>query len=231
METFRCGHPRSPENTSKNGKGTTYCRTCKRARDKARRDADPDPEGSRARAHEQMMRRRRAKGVQEGHHNARKTHCPGGHPYDEENTYVTPAGVRQCKVCRRAALRRDYLKHKERRDAANRAWAANNPERVSANNRAWRLANPERAALLGRLKWQRRRAAGVLTIADWKAVLALYGTTCLACGSDDPPTIDHVVPISKGGTNTVENVQPLCMDCNNRKGTKTIDYRPEAAVV
>ena len=70
----------------------------------------------------------------------------------------------------------------------------------------------------------------MLTAADWQAVLDLYGTNCLACGCDDPPTIDHIVPVSRGGTNTVDNVQPLCGDGNNRKGTKTIDYRPEMAV-
>lgn len=32
--------------------------------------------------------------------NSRKTHCPKGHPYDEENTYVTPSGSRQCRRCK-----------------------------------------------------------------------------------------------------------------------------------
>lgn len=30
---------------------------------------------------------------------AEKTHCPQGHPYDEENTYVAPDGSRKCKKC------------------------------------------------------------------------------------------------------------------------------------
>jgi hypothetical protein len=43
--------------------------------------------------------------------NVLKTHCPYGHPYDEANTYVTPAGYRQCRICtrrrnREAAARR-----------------------------------------------------------------------------------------------------------------------------
>lgn len=46
------------------------------------------------------------------HHFANKTHCPHGHPYDEDNTYVTSDGRRMCKEClnirtreRRARLR------------------------------------------------------------------------------------------------------------------------------
>jgi hypothetical protein len=35
----------------------------------------------------------------------RKTHCPKGHPYDEENTYYPVDGGRQCKTCSRAATR------------------------------------------------------------------------------------------------------------------------------
>jgi hypothetical protein len=41
-----------------------------------------------------------------GAHHRRKTHCPRGHEYSEENTYISPAGRRNCKECRRAAHRR-----------------------------------------------------------------------------------------------------------------------------
>jgi hypothetical protein len=37
--------------------------------------------------------------------NARKTHCPAGHPYDENNTYVNSKGCRVCRACRRAKRR------------------------------------------------------------------------------------------------------------------------------
>jgi major membrane immunogen (membrane-anchored lipoprotein) len=37
---------------------------------------------------------------------AKKTHCPKGHPYDTENTYVTPQGFRHCRSCGRAASKR-----------------------------------------------------------------------------------------------------------------------------
>jgi hypothetical protein len=33
-----------------------------------------------------------------------KTHCPQGHLYDEENTYVAPNGWRQCRICRNDQL-------------------------------------------------------------------------------------------------------------------------------
>lgn len=38
--------------------------------------------------------------------NARKTHCPRGHHYTTENTYVNPKGWRNCRICKREYQRR-----------------------------------------------------------------------------------------------------------------------------
>ncbi|WP_445955593.1 HNH endonuclease [Yeosuana sp.] len=48
---------------------------------------------------------------------------------------------------------------------------------------------------------------------------------CLKCGSDNKLTIDHIVPISKGGSNDFSNLQILCEKCNSLKGSKVADYR------
>lgn len=40
-----------------------------------------------------------------GAHNRRKTHCKHGHPFTDKNTYITKAGHRQCKACRRVSDR------------------------------------------------------------------------------------------------------------------------------
>lgn len=41
--------------------------------------------------------------------NARKTHCPQGHAYSEENTYRRPNGNRKCRICKREAKRKARL--------------------------------------------------------------------------------------------------------------------------
>ena len=43
---------------------------------------------------------------------------------------------------------------------------------------------------------------------------------CKHCGITYNITIDHIKPISKGGTNDLDNLQPLCKSCNSRKGTR-----------
>jgi hypothetical protein len=44
---------------------------------------------------------------------AKKTHCPQGHPYDEENTYIYPNGARYCRECNRIRGRKSYIPKKK----------------------------------------------------------------------------------------------------------------------
>lgn len=72
-----------------------------------------------------------------------------------------------------------------------------------------------------------QKGRGDLTVAQWQAICAHYGTGCLCCGEKRPLTLDHIRPLSRGGEHTADNVQPLCGPCNNHKKTRTIDYRPD----
>jgi hypothetical protein len=53
-------------------------------------------------------------------HNVRKTHCPQGHPYDEQNTYVLPSrpSARYCRTCQRARTRDVRARQRAERLAA-----------------------------------------------------------------------------------------------------------------
>ena len=52
---------------------------------------------------------------------------------------------------------------------------------------------------------------------------------CLKCGAEDGLSIDHILPVSKGGQNTLDNLQTLCMPCNISKGVTTISYLSKTA--
>ena len=52
-----------------------------------------------------------------------------------------------------------------------------------------------------------------------------YGKKCLKCGTEHNISLDHVIPVHKGGKDEVNNLQPLCKSCNSQKGTDIIDYR------
>ena len=47
-------------------------------------------------------------------------------------------------------------------------------------------------------------------------VFAAHGSDCRSCGAK-ADTIDHIIPISRGGTNDFVNLRPMCRPCNARK--------------
>ena len=63
----------------------------------------------------------------------------------------------------------------------------------------------------------------------WLAVIEYYGNVCLCCGiSGDTATLfpDHVISRKHHGSDDISNRQPLCIECNGRKGEQDTDYRP-----
>lgn len=54
---------------------------------------------------------------------------------------------------------------------------------------------------------------------DWDAVESL-NKICNMCKSTDDLTLDHIKPLSKGGTNDISNLQVLCRRCNAKKGNR-----------
>lgn len=61
---------------------------------------------------------------------------------------------------------------------------------------------------------------------DWKGILNKYGNVCAACGRTQDKTgfqQDHKIPRLRGGSNDIENWQPLCDECNNFKSTACRD--------
>jgi len=87
---------------------------------------------------------------------------------------------------------------------------------------------PEGKATSQRGNTKRRVREGniinTLTSQEWIDILKEYKFKCAYCGKEftlfDRETKDHVIPISKGGDNTKENVVPACRSCNSKKGTK-----------
>lgn len=65
------------------------------------------------------------------------------------------------------------------------------------------------------------------TYGEWELLKAQYNWTCPACRRQEPDiklTEDHVVPLSKGGGDNIENIQPLCASCNCKKHDKIVIY-------
>lgn len=146
------------------------------------------------------------------------------------------------KAAARAEFKTRYYSDPEFRErtlAANRKWNEAHPEVIREAQRKAYAANPEKfKEILRRYQktpegkaasaraCHRRRDAEKKTRCDltdgqWKVIIEEQGNRCAHCGreftEDLKPTRDHIVPVSKGGGLTYENVQALCQSCNSRK--------------
>jgi len=77
--------------------------------------------------------------------------------------------------------------------------------------------------------WHKRkkRATGSHTFGEWENLKAQYNWICPCCGMREPEiqlTEDHIIPLSRSGSDNIENIQPLCRSCNCKKHTKIIKY-------
>lgn len=50
----------------------------------------------------------------------------------------------------------------------------------------------------------------------------IYSAPCYNCGSMEDQTLDHIIPLSKGGRHSVGNIGTLCSSCNSSKHARTI---------
>ena len=115
--------------------------------------------------------------------------------------------------------------YRERRQEIDRArWSAmTQDERRSRWNR-WYWANQEHSLRYKQAQRVIRRSQG----ADWKEfptslayVQIIASDPCAYCGA---PTqaIDHIHPVSRGGTGEWTNLAPSCMSCNSSKGNESL---------
>lgn len=101
-----------------------------------------------------------------------------------------------------------------------------NPEPLRARATRWKQSNPDRVLTINRARAARKQnAPGSHTTDQWLYLCMWFGNCCVCCGITDKLTADHVMPLSRGGSNSIDNLQPLCGLCNSRKHTQTVDYR------
>ena len=102
--------------------------------------------------------------------------------------------------------RQKHIENLEHEKEVSRLWKKNNPELVR-NQSARRRANKKNN---GEYKLTK------------KELTKLYSSNCFYCGKNKSIEIDHVIPLSRGGTHSIGNLVSACRNCNARKNNKTI---------
>ena len=124
------------------------------------------------------------------------------------------------------AKKRQYgADHREERALVNRIWREANREVNLAKKRAYGKTHPE----VGFRHTQKRRAQKrttqieVFTRQQWEFLKSLCGYRCAYCRKKTVALQqDHVIPLARGGTHTLDNIVPACGPCNQKKGVKPV---------
>src|ERR1035437_3249086 len=156
------------------------------------------------------------------------------------------------KEVRKAISKRYYAKHAEERKEYSSQYRDENSDKVKMVTAKWfsenveyrrkykaeyrrthkkeiaeyRKSHPENhKAYKQNRRTRQSGAGGSFTADEWKSLCKKYKNLCLCCGKHKKLTADHVIPVSKGGSSNIENIQPLCGPCNSRKHNGTTDFR------
>lgn len=153
-----------------------------------------------------------------------------------------------CRDANYQRSKKYYRKNKAKVYAINRAWAKRNPEKVKEiqrinNKKVVRKRNgPKVRSDITKEKdvarTRKRRAIKASTQTEfytWQNVIEIYGTKCFLCHTEIDLTaprstsqkgweqglhLDHWVPLSKGGSDLLENIRPVHGLCNIKKQNK-----------
>jgi 5-methylcytosine-specific restriction endonuclease McrA len=176
----------------------------------------------------------------------RKEFCPVGHL----RTFDVQRNRWKCQECETVSIKKGRRKWRmenpEKSKASRNRWKHAHPEKTLEYDRRRRLVSPEKIRENSR-KWRKKnkyyikaaiakrrtmktKAGGSFTSAEWNALCKKYKNKCLRCKKRRKLTADHVMPVSKGGTSNISNIQPLCGPCNSKKGTSCTDYRESPAI-
>jgi 5-methylcytosine-specific restriction endonuclease McrA len=111
-----------------------------------------------------------------------------------------------------------------------RAWARANSEHIMELRRQRHAADEAKTYRIAQRVWENRRralevsAAGECSKEQWKARVEFYGGQCwlqLEGCTGEADTMDHVIPLSRGGSNWPSNLRPACKHCNSSKKDKS----------
>jgi 5-methylcytosine-specific restriction endonuclease McrA len=118
----------------------------------------------------------------------------------------------------RARRRDHYQRNAAEYLARSSEWHKKNRAESRALNRRWHQANPGKDA-----EFRHKRRATILAVGgefsaeDIERIRRQQGGKCASCRKKRALAIDHIRPISRGGSNSPSNLQLLCKSCNSSK--------------
>ncbi len=96
---------------------------------------------------------------------------------------------------------------------------------MAIHDSATKYKNYRRNYLLRRRRLLAARVIATHTQEEWNAVLEEVDFMCVRCRFPDCRLVkDHIIPIYQGGSDGIDNLQPICPPCNSSKGAETTNW-------
>lgn len=108
----------------------------------------------------------------------------------------------------------------------HKRYVAKNSERLNAEARKWRKAHPDIIRENGRKRRARERGATYAERINRQAIIERDNSTCYLCQKILQPneiTLDHVIPLVRGGHHAAYNLKVACFSCNCKKKAKPLE--------
>lgn len=153
----------------------------------------------------------------------------------------SPDGLRaQCKPCRNSFMAAYYEENRDSRMAYEQHRRTHQADHLRALDMARYERHKDRRIALASDNVRTRRARLTATVVDPKVTVKqlrkIHGDNCCYCGIEldfvrgrrgegiarNRATLEHVLPLSRGGTHTFENTKIACHRCNVSKNSKTV---------
>ena len=129
------------------------------------------------------------------------------------------AGYKQTEAHRMAHL--EKIKGKNNGNWKGGIWTSNMILYQREKSREWVVNNRDKKRHKDLMYiYRKKNAEGNFTLEEWEKLTRESGGKCVVCEEVRPLTRDHIIPLSRGGTNYIQNIQPLCRPCNSRKSSK-----------
>ena len=93
------------------------------------------------------------------------------------------------------------------------------------NNKKEVAREKKRLALIRR-RAKAKKLESSLTFEEWNEIVERFDHRCAYCGEKKKIEKDHIIPVSKGGPTTKENIVPCCRTCNSKKNNSVGVYFP-----
>lgn len=137
----------------------------------------------------------------------------------------------------RASQRNSVKKNKEYYLGLSKEWYAKNKEHSNELNKKYYYENHDRMRILHKeygYKWWRENKAKSASYRHkrrtreaelnrsfnkqiWESTKKYFDNKCAYCGEERVLTVEHFVPVSKGGSYDINNIIPICKSCNSKK--------------